>query len=517
MDYSRLSRESLIHEIKQLNLENERIRLKSIGSQFRIQDCLNDIHAPAFIVNTEFKVLWANNYSSDIYFELLDKKCYQVFFGFEEMCPGCLMQASATSLKQNDLYVNGTSVHFIPIIREDKLQGILEIQYISEDKNRSAESIVDKITELEALLETNKQKHDNINNLMMNFSKAMRVPLRSFIGFFQVLNENDNEDLKKQYLDILKLNSEVLYETLNKVLLFSKFENGEISGKKEPFIIRNLVEETLSQVVLPSSTQILPDYKLIMTESLPDIMIGDAFRFKLLVAYLLEFSQHISNRKFIEIKVSDISQTHSKVVLKISIQTSIHIEKRQKFLDYFDLDLNNQFESIEEYSLGLGLNLAKKIVDDLNGTLEMSSGLDDTFYIDMTLSYDKVIPRNEDNVKIYHHKKKLLIADFEKPMLSLELFKNYDVYFAHTGDEAIQQYFTIEPDLTIINVLIENCDGFKVYDEIERRRKHNTPIVAISNKLVDNEREFLRDYGFDEYYPKPLSDEKLQNIVDNYF
>ena len=500
-----------------MNLENERIRLKSIGNQFRIQDCLNDIHAPAFIVNTEFKVLWANNHSSDVHFELLDKKCYQVFFGFEDACPGCLMQESASTLKQKDMFVNGTTIHFIPIIREGKLQGVLEIQYYSEDGNRSGVDLIGKISALEDLLEANKRKNENLNNLMLNFSKAMRVPLRSFIGFFQVLSESDNESLKTQYLEILKLNSEVLYETLNKVLLFSKFENGEISGKREPFIIRRLVEETLAQVLLPSNTHTIPDYKLILTESLPDIIIGDAFRFKLLIAYLLEFAQHLSNREFVEIKVSDISHTHSKVVLKLSIQTSLHIERRQKFLEYFDVDLNSQFENVEEYSLGLGLNLAKKIVVDLNGTLEMSSGLDDTFYIDMTLIYDKVIPRNEESVKIYQHKKKLLIADFEKPLLSLELFKNYDVYFAHTGDDAISQYFKIEPDLTIINVLIENCDGFKVYDEIERRRKRSTPIVAISNKLVDNEREFLRDYGFDEYYPKPLSDEKLQNIVDNYF
>ncbi len=517
MDYSHLSRESLIHEIEQLNLENERIRLKSIGNQFGIQDCLNDIQAPAFIVNVEFKVLWANNYSSDTYFDLLDKKCYQVFFGFEDVCPGCLMQNCATTMKQNDMFVNKTAIHFIPIIKEKKFEGMLEIHYQSDDSNRTGLDLISKIEALEEALEATRLKHENLTNLMQNFSKAIRVPLRSFIGFFQVFSESDNETLKKEYLNLLKLNSEVLYETFNKALLFSKFQKGEIVGKIEPFIIRSLLEETLSQVILPNTTEKLSNYRLIMTESLPDILIGDAFRFRLLIAYLLEFAQCISNREWVEIKVSDISQTHSKVVLKMGIQTSLHVESRQKFLDYFNVDLNSQFDSIEEYSLGLGLHLAKKIVDDLNGTLDMSSGLDDTFYIDMTLTYDKVIPRNDENVKIYQQKKKVLIADFEKPLLSLELFKNYDVYFAHTGNDAIKKYFEIDPDLTIINILIESCDGFKVFDEIERRRKSSAPIVAISNKLVDNEREFLRDYGFDEYYPKPLSDEKLQNIVENYF
>lgn len=517
MDYSRLSRESLIHEIKQLNLENERIRLKCVGNQYGIQDCLNDIQSPAFIVNAEYKVLWANTHSSDTYYELLDDKCYQAFFGYDDVCPGCLMQACATTLKQTDIIINGTSVHFIPIIRDEKFQGVLEIQYQSDHTTRSEGDLIGKIEALEAKLETNWRKHENWIQLMQNYSKAMRVPLRSFNGFFQVHSESDDDVLKKEYLNIMKLNSEVLYETFNKVLLFSKHEKGDITGKREPFIIRKLIEETLAQVVLPNLLQKQSDYNLVMAESLPEIVMGDAFRFKLLIAYLLEFAQYISNRAFIDVKVSDISQTYSKVLLKLSLQTRLHVQSRQKFLTYFDVDLNNQFESLEEYSLGLGLHQAKQMINDLNGTLEMSTGLDDTFYMDVTLNYDKVIPHRDDSVKIYQHKKKLLIADFEKPMLSLDLFKHYDVYFAHTGNEAIDQYFTIEPDLTIINVLIEACDGFKVFDEIERRRKTRTPIIAISNKLVDNEREFLRDYGFDAYYPKPLSDEKLQNIIENYF
>ena len=79
MDYSRLSRESLIHEIEQLNLENERIKLKSIGNQLGIHECLDDIQSPAFIVNPEFKVIWANENSSLNYSEVLNKKCYQAF------------------------------------------------------------------------------------------------------------------------------------------------------------------------------------------------------------------------------------------------------------------------------------------------------------------------------------------------------------------------------------------------------------------------------------------------------
>lgn len=526
MDYSRLSRESLIHEIEQLNLENERIKLKNIGNQLGIHECLDDIQSPAFIVNPEFKVIWANANSSLNYKEVLDKKCYQAFFGYEDVCPGCLMQKCVISMQYNEMIsqfpildvVKNISIQFIPLVRDGKFQGVLEMHHEIEGLNQLQYENSEKLKALNSELEIITNRHEKLTNLVQQISKAMRVPLRSFIGYFQVFSESENEELKSEYLSVLKMNSEVLYETFSKLILFSRFESGVVSGKKEPFSVKKLFEASIEQAILPNRQIEKSNYTLNYTETLPDVLVGDAFSLKLLISYLLEFVQHVSNRELVEIKVSDITQTHSKMVLKLSIRSSYHFENKSKLLEYFDVNLNTEFESIEEYSRGLGLYLAQKMILAQNGTLDMSTGLDDVFYIDVTLSYNKVIPRGDDEkVEKRQLKKRLLVADFEKPKLSLEIFKNYDIYFAHTGDDAIKQYFKIEPDLTILNVLIENCDGFKVFDEIERRRKKITPIVAISNKLVDNEREFLRDYGFNEYYPKPLCDEKLQDILDNYF
>jgi len=530
MDYSRLSRESLIHEIEQLNLENERIKMKHIGSQLGIHECLNDIQSSAFIVNPEFKVIWANLNASKVYNEVLNKKCYQVFFGYDDVCPGCLMQKCTSLLSYQEMILSkveqnaskSLAIQFTPLVRDGILLGILEMHHEVEDLTRLQAENLEKIDSLSIDLQSAQVKYDNLSKLVQHFSKAMRVPLRSFIGYFQVFSESENENLKKEYLNILKLNSEVLYETFSKLLLFSRFESGAITGKKEPFSVKKLFEETLELSILPvNSNEKLTEkknYSLNYTETLPDVLVGDAFSLKLLISYLLEFIQHVSNKEMIDIRISDITQTHSKMVLKLSIRSNYHFSNKSKLLEYFDVNLNTEFESIEEYSRGLGLYLAHQMIVAQNGTLDMSTGLDDVFYIDVTLNYNKVIPRGEEEkIEMRHLKKRLLIADFEKPKLSLEIFKNYDVYFAHTGDDAIKQYFKIEPDLTILNVLIENCDGFKVFDEIERRRNRMTPIVAISNKLVDNEREFLRDYGFNEYFPKPLSDEKLQDILDNYF
>lgn len=529
MDYSHLSRESLIHEIEQLNKENERIRLEQIGAQIGAQDFINDIQSPVFIVNGDYSIQWANKKCSDSYQNILNKKCYQVFMGFEDVCPGCSMQECSQNGRQKHLIVKNERehstrhvvVHKIPLYRDDQYIGLMEIHYEDVLYTSQHFETLDQIHQLKLELERMNSRNEYLKDFTIGFAKSMKIPLRSYMGFFNLYEDCQNDLLKSDYLQILKSNSDNLYESLNRFLMFSEREHVEIGGMKEAFSIRKIIEETVNQVVLPSQIAQEDHYELDYSETIPDVLVGDALILKNVIAYLLEFIQFISDTEKVLIRVSDVSQSHSKIILKMVMSVNYQFEKNQKLLPYFDLDHNVDFDTVEDYSQALGLMLADKMSKKLNGTLEISTGIEGKLFIELISTYRKVIPKEYHTTKttetLTKQKKVILIADYEKPNLSLELFRLYDIFFAHTGEEAIQKYFTINPDLMILNVMIEACDGFKVYDEIERRRKEIKPIIAISNKLVDNEREFFRDYGFSDYYPKPLDDAKLKKICDNYF
>jgi CheY-like chemotaxis protein len=494
------------------------------SSQVGIQDCLDEIQAPAYLVNEDYNVLWANEFCTKYYSDVLTRKCYQVFFGLEDVCQGCRLQECIGHLKlMTSIVTKSTScgdvkctVRYTPLISNGTLKGVLEVHYPMENLYNSDQIGIDEKQNLINTIESMNKKFDNLTEMIQNFTKAMLVPLRSFNGYFRVIEDNSNDLIRTQYMDILKMNSEILFETLNKMLLYTRFENGSFMGRKESFSLNRLINETVKQAIDHSDIR-STRFHLVLSETLPDVLYGDAYSLRLLFSYLLEFADYIADQELIEIRMTDIMQTHEKLTLKLTIHVTNSSKVKVKVLDYFDISQNSQFEKMDEYSFGLGLYLAGKIVEGLDGTIEMSVGSDGVFYVDVGLSYDKIVPQN---IEVHHEnnamKNKILIADFEKPQLSLDIFKNYDIYFAHDGEDAINQYFKIEPDLTIVNVLIESCDGFKVYDEIERRRKQKTPIIAISNKLIDNEREFMRDYGFDEYYTKPLNDDKLNNIIENY-
>lgn len=524
MDYSKLSRESLIHEITQLNLEKEQLNLRLIGEALGVNDALNDADAPIFIVSSEYRIQWANKSSLETHQTLIGKKCYQVFWGYDDVCPNCLLLQCVSEQKVNAIEMEAATkdksvlVQYFPLLRAGQVYGTLEIHLPIHEKKDMLPFYLDQITQLKLQLEALSLKNANTVKLVEKFSKAMRVPLRSFVGYFQAFHQGENEKLKQEYLEILSMSSELLYETLNKLLLFSKFESGEIKGRKESFGLKKMIEETLNQVLMPNQSNRHLTYSFKYAESIPEVLIGDAFNFKQLLSYLLEFVEFVSNHAHVELQISEISQTHSKVVLKLSITSKNHfVSNRVKLITYYDIESNNHYQTIEEYSLALGLSLAKRIVKEQNGILELSSGLDHIFYVNVLLDFDKVVPVNvEPKMTIKQSKPRVLFADFERPQIALDVLKTYDVYFAQTGDEAVSQYLKIDPDLTIINVLIENTDGFSVYDEIEKRRKRKTPIVAISNKLVDNERAFMMDYGFDAYYAKPINNETIEQILETY-
>lgn len=523
MDYSRLSKESLIHEIEQLNREIEKNKLLGKAEQHGIADCLDDIKTPVYLVDNDYNVLWANAFCSQYYQDILSRKCYQVFYGHEDVCSGCKLQdAIYENNLKNSVISKMTScghvkcaVQYFPVIKGETLKGVLEIQYPYNEMFSNSHINDAQSQSLSVELEKMTSKYQHLTESIQNFAKSMLIPLRTFNGYFNMTDGHGNEVLHKQYLDVLKVNSNILFESLNKMLLYTRFNSGTFSGKKESFSVNQLVDETVKQVSFNKNDN--THFNLILSESLPDVLYGDAYSFRLMFSYLLEFAYHIAENEGIEVRLTDIMQTHSKVTLKLSIQATNASHVKVKLMDYFDIGLNSQFEKIDEFSFGLGLHLAEKIVENMDGTIEMSAGSDDVFYVDVSVSYDKIVPQNKEvEAENPSQKNKILIADFEKPELSLDVFKSYDIYFAHDGDDAIKQYFMIDPDITIVNVLIESCDGFKVFDEIERRRKKKAPIIAISNKLIDNEREFMRDYGFDEYYTKPLNDDKLNNIIENY-
>lgn len=101
----------------------------------------------------------------------------------------------------------------------------------------------------------------------------------------------------------------------------------------------------------------------------------------------------------------------------------------------------------------------------------------------------------------------ILIADDNKQISSIlaEYAKKegFLTKLAFDGQEAINMFNIVQPDIVLLDVMMPIMDGFEVCREI--RKISNTPVIMITARGEDFEKIMGLDIGADDYIVKPFS------------
>jgi len=116
--------------------------------------------------------------------------------------------------------------------------------------------------------------------------------------------------------------------------------------------------------------------------------------------------------------------------------------------------------------------------------------------------------------------KKILVIDDDpgiQEILRIILERNgYQVYKAIDGEEAVNQFVDIKPDLVISDISMPKGDGFNVAIVIRSKEEddNRTPIILISAFYDEvSNRENAERCGADSFLPKPFTRKQLLNAV----
>ncbi|TVQ81343.1 MAG: response regulator [Flavobacteriales bacterium] len=116
--------------------------------------------------------------------------------------------------------------------------------------------------------------------------------------------------------------------------------------------------------------------------------------------------------------------------------------------------------------------------------------------------------------------KKILIVDDEPSILmSLDFLfrkKGYEVFIARDGREAIDLLNNHQPDLTILDIMMPEVDGYEVCAYIRKTQAlSNSGIIFLSAKSKKSDMEKGLELGADAYITKPFSNKNLMENVQN--
>ncbi|MBC8601216.1 PAS domain S-box protein [Parabacteroides acidifaciens] len=213
---------------------------------------------------------------------------------------------------------------------------------------------------------------------LANMSHEIRTPLNAIVGFSDIVAETSDEEERKEYLEIIHKNNDLLLHLIDDILDFSRIE----SGTFDYHITETDIKEICGEVFLASSLKMKPGVTLVFDKDLPSIRLKtDPQRIMQVV------SNFVNNAiKFTEEGSITISYKKEGNNLRVSVQdTGIGISEKDRSRIFERFIKINEFKQ----GTGLGLTISKTIIENLQGTIGVDSvqGSGSTFWFSLPLTF----------------------------------------------------------------------------------------------------------------------------------
>jgi PAS domain S-box-containing protein len=174
--------------------------------------------------------------------------------------------------------------------------------------------------------------------------------------------------------------------------------------------------------------------------------------------------------------------------------------------------------------LGIGLALAKGIVDLHGGRIEVASGgagKGSRFTVRLPNSVTAVESRAVPRVATNGHaavSRRILLADdnrdaAESLALILQL-EGHEVQLAHDGLAALRSFAEHKPDVALLDIGMPKANGLDVARQIRATPDgKNVLLIAITGWAQDADKEQSRAAGFDHHLTKPIEPDTLIGLL----
>jgi len=198
----------------------------------------------------------------------------------------------------------------------------------------------------------------------------------------------------------------------------------------------------------------------------------------------------------------------------------------------FDRRFTDHSLVIDSYKgSGIGLSLTKDLVEQMDGTIVCSSeiGKGTLFTIQLPAILQSQI--NDEDVKPQQKtddEQPLFFAAEETLILVVEdnhevqnyivsgLDKEYNTLTASNGKEALALAKQYIPDLIISDLVMPEVNGYQLIELLKQDQKtDHIPIVLLTGKTGQREKEIGLSYGADAFITKPFSKVELRLVISN--
>ena len=369
-------------------------------------------------------------------------------------------------------------------------------------------------------------------SFLARMSHDIRTPMNGILGLIEI-NQAHAEDTEftTRNRAKAKVAANYLLSLINDVLQLSKLEDPEVNLSCEAFDVRELAKDILTIIKLRAVEHGIA----VEHEEAPDAfespyVWGSPLHVRQIFINILSNSIKYNKKGGkISVRVSAVRPSAQQVIYRVVIADT-GIGMSREYLEHLFEPFSREHEGISSTyeGTGLGMSIVKKLVEKMEGTIEVQSaeGVGSTFTVTVPFELAEKADIRSDDKELEEYDlsgvRVLLVEDNELNMEIAETFlkdAGAVVTKAFNGQQAVYAFSEASPgafDVILMDVMMPVMDGYEATRKIRSLNKPEAktiPIIAMTANAFVEDVEESRNAGMNEHISKPLDIGKVKTTI----
>lgn len=349
------------------------------------------------------------------------------------------------------------------------------------------------------------------SRFLFSMSHDIRTPMNAIMGYTELMEKNiGNAEKEKDYLSKIHSSSKFLLDLINSILEMARIESGKETLNIKACNIFDVLD-SLNSVFEKLAHEKGLEYQCTIKIQHPYIYC-DPIKLEEILLNIIGNSIKYTDEGMVLIQIEEGESGQFQCMIQ---DTGIGMSEAYLPHAFEDFSREKSGTQTSVKGTGLGLSIVKSLVELMNGTIEISSqvnqGTTTRMKFHFEIAKESELEKNQETNIIDLKGKHILLAEDNdlNAEIAMTLLSDYGLIVDHVNDgiACVKKVKENKYDLILMDIQMPNMDGYQATQKI--REFSDIPIVAMTANAFEEDKQKALSIGMNGHIAKPIDMDKV--------